>query len=69
MGLVERGSISTRTSSLKRRMLQSFIQLIRLFAGLFGPEYQPHIKVLSSLAPQGKGASVKLVPRKGSILV
>jgi hypothetical protein len=62
MGLVESGSISTRTSSTKCRMLRSLMLLTRLFSGLFRPE--DHLPV--SLAPQG---SIKLTPWEGSILV
>jgi hypothetical protein len=59
------GSNSTLISSTKRRMLQSSMLLTRLFSGLFRPEDQLPV----SLAPQGTGASVKLIPWEGSILV
>jgi hypothetical protein len=62
MGLVESGSISTRTSSTKRRMLQSSMLLTYLFSGLFRPGDQLPV----SSAPQGSGASVKLIPWEGS---
>ena len=61
---MERGPIPTRTYSTKRRMLQSLILLTRPFSDLFRPEYQ--LPVL--LAPQGTGASVKLIPWEGSDL-
>jgi hypothetical protein len=62
MGLVESGSISTRTSSTKCKMLRSLMLLTRLFSGLFRTDDQLPV----SLAPQG---SVKLIPWEGSILV
>jgi hypothetical protein len=65
MGLVESSSISTRTSSTKHRMLESLMPLTRLFSGLFRPEYLLPV----SLAPQGIGASFKLILWEGSILV
>jgi len=48
VGPVEGGSISTRTSRTKRRMLQSLMLLTRLISGLFRPEGQLPV----SLAPQ-----------------
>ena len=65
MGLVESGSISTRTSSTKPRILQSLMLLTHLFYGLFRSEDQFPV----SLAPKGTGTSVKLIPWEGSILV
>jgi hypothetical protein len=51
MGLVESGSISTRTSSTKHRMLQFLVLLTYIFSGLLRPEDQLPV----SLAPQGTG--------------
>ena len=65
VGLVESGSISTRTSSTKRGTIRSLMLLTRLFSGLFPPEDQSPV----SFAPQGTGASVKLIPWEGTIFV
>lgn len=64
IGLVGSGSIPARTSSTKRRIMQSLMLLTRLFSGLFRPEDQ--LPVI--LAPQGIGASVKLIRWEGSIV-
>ena len=45
--------------------MQLLMLLTRLFSGLIDPEDQSPV----SLAPQGAGESVKLIPWKGSILI